>query len=124
MPTTDLLTRDMVDAAKKRIEEVDVPHAKILYDSEQPPLFIDVRRDEEWQQGHIRGAIHIFLDRLDNQIKQQCPDQNQVIILYCASGGRSAVATDYLQSLGYNNVKSMLGGYKAWKPMGFPTEPV
>ena len=122
MLNTADLTPDDIALAKTRIQEIDLAAAKELFDQNNSPIFIDVRLDAEWQQGHIKTAHHLCLDTLEEQIVQQFPEKNTAIILYCTSGNRSAVAADCLQHLGYTNTRSLIGGFRGWHSAGFPVE--
>ena len=83
---------------------------------------IDVREDSEWAAGHARGAQHMGKGVIERDIEQSVPDKNAELILYCGGGFRSALATDSLQKMGYTNVASMAGGWRAWQAAGGPTE--
>jgi rhodanese-related sulfurtransferase len=83
---------------------------------------IDVREDNEWQAGHAAGAQHMGRGIIERDIEQAIPDKQAELILYCGGGFRSALAADNLQRLGYTNVYSMDGGWKAWKESGAPVE--
>jgi len=81
---------------------------------------IDVREKEEWDEGHLPGALHIPRGFLEPRIEREIPDKNAPIVAYCAGGTRSAFAAKSLQELGYRNVASMAGGYGEWKNNGLP----
>jgi molybdopterin/thiamine biosynthesis adenylyltransferase/rhodanese-related sulfurtransferase len=83
---------------------------------------IDVREAEEFKQGHLPGATFIPRGFLELRIEDAVPDRNQEVILYCAGGSRSLFAAHNLQELGYNNVRSMYGGFQKWKESGFQIE--
>src|SRR3954451_17072224 len=84
------------------------------------PILIDVREKDEWTEGFIPGAIWIPRGFLEMRIEDQIPQTSSEIILYCAGGNRSALAARSLGELGYTNVKSMAGGFSAWKRAGLP----
>src|SRR5205807_238577 len=85
------------------------------------PLLVDVRERDEWDEGHIPGAIHIPRGSLESRIEQAVRDRGRELIVYCASGSRSAFAAKTLQELGYEQVSSLTGGFTDWKRNGFPT---
>ncbi len=81
---------------------------------------VDVREQHEWEAGHIPGAVHVPRGHLESRIEGVAPDRSQKIVLYCASGQRSALAADTLeQLLGYEDVSSMNGGFTLWKDRGY-----
>ena len=84
-------------------------------------LLIDVRDPDEWQEGHIPGAKNFSRGTVELEIEEAAPDLSTPIITHCGGGGRSALAAESLQRMGYKNVKSMAGGFKAWKAAGLPT---
>src|SRR6185437_4364540 len=83
---------------------------------------IDVRESGEWDGGHLPGARHVPRGYLESRIDAQVPDRSQHVILYCASGQRSALAANTLQELGFEHVESMTGGITLWKDRGYPVE--
>jgi rhodanese-related sulfurtransferase len=112
----------LVDDAKSRIREVTVEETRARLDAGDPVRLIDVREDNEWEAGHARGAEHIGRGIIERDIEQLVPDKEAELILYCGGGYRSALAADNLQRMGYTNVSSMAGGWKAWKESGAPLE--
>jgi molybdopterin/thiamine biosynthesis adenylyltransferase/rhodanese-related sulfurtransferase len=84
------------------------------------PIVIDVREKDEWTEGFIPGARWIPRGFLELRIEDQVPERTSEVILYCAGGTRSALAARALGELGYTNVKSMAGGFTAWKRAGYP----
>src|SRR5260370_42667876 len=79
----------------------------------------DVREKNEWDEGHIPGAVHVPKSFFEQWAEDRLPDKNKPTVLYCAGGVRSAMAADVLQKLGYTNVISMAGGFGRWKDSGF-----
>ncbi|MBX3297301.1 MAG: sulfurtransferase [Acidobacteria bacterium] len=110
----------VVEDAKSRIREVTV--AETLERIEAGALLIDVREDNEWQMGHATDAIHLGRGVIERDIVGQIPNKDKEIILYCGGGYRSALAADMLQKMGYTNVFSMAGGWKAWRDADAPWE--
>jgi rhodanese-related sulfurtransferase len=83
---------------------------------------IDVRESEEVERGLIPGAKHVPRGHLESRIEGAVPDRSQHVVLYCASGNRSALAAKTLEELGYENVESMTGGYTLWKDRGYKVD--
>jgi rhodanese-related sulfurtransferase len=111
---------EIVNDAKSRVKECDVAGALQLI--ERGAALIDVREDNEYAAGHASGARHLGRGVIERDIVAAIPDKNAVIVLYCGGGYRSALAADNLQKMGYSNVWSMDGGWKAWKEAGAPVD--
>ncbi|WP_430673505.1 molybdopterin-synthase adenylyltransferase MoeB [Lujinxingia litoralis] len=111
---------ELIERVKANIVETDTHAVRALQTSDDPTVIIDVREREEFVDGHIEGAEFIPRGQLDLKIESAVPNRDTPIVLYCAGGTRSALATRSLQELGYTNVKSMSGGFTAWKRSGFP----
>lgn len=105
----------LVDDAKSRIQEVTVEETRARKAANPKARLIDVREDHEWQAGHAAGAEHLGRGIIERDIETCVPDKSTELILYCGGGYRSALAADSLQKMGYTNVWSMAGGWKAWK---------
>jgi molybdopterin/thiamine biosynthesis adenylyltransferase/rhodanese-related sulfurtransferase len=106
---------------KSRIREVDP--AAVREQLNNGAVVIDVREPEEWGAGHIPGAKHVPKSYLETRIEGAVPDRSAHVVLYCASGNRSAWATrTMLEDLGYENVESMTGGFTLWKDRGYEVE--
>jgi len=114
--------RDLLHETKARIDEVDVERARELPDGGETPVFLDIREQDEWDEGHIPGAIHIPRGWLESRIEQAVPDRGRPIVAYCAAGNRSAFAAKTLEELGYTDVVSLAGGINDWKRHGYPIE--
>jgi rhodanese-related sulfurtransferase len=110
----------LADDAKTRIREVSAVDA--VQEQAKGAVLIDVRENEEFQREHAQGAIHLSKGVVELHIEDEVPDVAKPIICYCGGGSRSALAADNLQKMGYTNVASMAGGFKAWKNEGLPTE--
>ena len=110
----------IVDDAKSRVREIDVAGA--LERAKAGARLVDVREDNEWERGHAAGAEHMGRGVIERDIEQAVPDHDAELILYCGGGYRSALAADNLQRMGYTNVYSLAGGWKAWKDAGAPLE--
>ncbi len=111
---------EIAEDARSRVKEVSVGEA--LKRIENGANLIDVREDNEWNDGHAAGATHIGRGVIERDIVGKFPDKNKELILYCGGGYRSALAADNLQKMGYRNVLSMAGGWTAWKEANAPTE--
>lgn len=110
----------IVDDAKSRVKEVSVEET--LQRMQDGAKLIDVREDSEWESSHARDAEHIGRGVIERDIVGKFPDKHTELILYCGGGYRSALAADNLQKMGYTNVFSMAGGWKAWKEAEAPIE--
>jgi len=112
----------LVNDAKSRIREVTVDETQERMRSNNDVQLIDVREDNEWEAGHAAGSIHLGKGIIERDIETAVPDKSTELILYCGGGFRSALVADVLQQMGYRNVFSMAGGWKAWKDSGAPVE--
>ncbi len=110
----------LVADAKKNITEISPTDAAAKLKS-GGTVIVDVREKEEWDEEHIPDAIHLSRGMLELDIEEKVPDLNTTVICHCGGGGRSALAAESLQKMGYKNVRSMAGGFKAWKTVGLPT---
>ena len=112
----------LVNDAKSRIGEVTVDETRQRMLSDNGVRLIDVREDNEWEAGHAAGSLHLGKGIIERDIEATVPDKATEVILYCGGGYRSALAAAVLQQMGYTNVFSMAGGWKAWKDSGAPTQ--
>ena len=112
----------LVNDAKTRIREVTVTETKERMATDPNVKLIDVREDNEWADAHAAGATHLGKGIIERDIEATVPDKSSELILYCGGGFRSALVADVLQNMGYTNVFSMAGGWKAWKESGGETE--
>jgi rhodanese-related sulfurtransferase len=110
----------LVAEAKKKITEISPTEAAEKSKSGEA-VIIDVREKDEWDEEHIRNAIHMSRGTIELDIEEHVPNKNATIICHCGGGGRSALAAESLQKMGYKNVRSMAGGFKAWRAAGLPT---
>jgi len=110
----------LVDDARSRIRETDIAGYREM--AEDGLLLIDVREDNEWAAGHASGAVHMSKGTIERDIETQVPDRSTTLVLYCGGGFRSALAADALGKMGYTNVISLDGGWRAWKEAGLPVE--
>jgi phage shock protein E len=111
--------KQLVDDAKTRVREISAGEA--AREQAAGAVLVDVREDDEFAKAHAQGAMHLSKGVLELKIEEAVPDASKPIICYCGGGSRSALAADNLQKMGYTNVASMSGGFKAWKDAGLPT---
>ena len=109
---------NLVNDAKTRVREVSVAETQQRMRENKDAKLIDVREDNEWNAAHAAGAIHLGKGIIERDIERTVPDKDTELILYCGGGYRSALATDVLQKMGYRNVFSMAGGWRAWQEEG------
>jgi len=113
--------RDLLQQTRSEISEVDATQARELVES-QEPVVVDVREQDEWDEGHIPGAVHIPRGHLESRIERAAPDRSRQVLVYCSAGNRSAFAAKTLGELGYEDVVSLSGGFTDWKRNGFPVK--
>lgn len=111
---------ELVSEARKGIREVTIADVKPRLDRGDKFHLVDVREESEWAAGHLPGAIHLGRGIIERDIEARIPDTNAEIILYCGGGYRSALTAESLMKMGYHNVISMDGGFRAWKDAGYP----
>ena len=112
----------VVDDAKSRVREVSAADTQQRMRENSEAKLIDVREDKEWDAAHAAGAIHLGKGIIERDIETTVPDKDTELILYCGGGYRSALAADSLQRMGYTNVFSMAGGWRAWQESGGKVE--
>ena len=98
------------------------PKQASVLTTEKKAVIVDVRGDDEWNEGHIAGAIHIPLNQINDHLSELQPYKNSTIITQCRSGKRSLKALELLKTAGYNQVYSMDGGIQAWSEQGLATQ--
>ncbi|HKI69111.1 MAG TPA: rhodanese-like domain-containing protein [Verrucomicrobiae bacterium] len=103
----------LVNDAKTRVKEVSVDEARECLAKNPQAILMDVREDHEWQKEHAAQAVHLGKGILERDLEKMFPDHNAEIIMYCGGGFRSALTADAAQKMGYKNVSSLAGGYKA-----------
>src|SRR5680860_175021 len=114
---------DLIRNAKEQISEVDPREVHDMAQGGNGAVIVDVREQQEFEESHIPGALHVPRGHLESRIEGAERDRSQRVVLYCASGNRSALAAKTLQDeLGYENVESMTGGITLWKDRGFDVE--
>lgn len=112
----------LANDAKKRVREISIEQYKRLRETGEAGQLVDVREDSEWQKAHAAGAIHLSKGVIERDIEKTIPDKNAKLLLYCGGGFRSALAADNLQKMGYTNVTSLDGGWRAIEASGLPLE--
>src|SRR5436189_4125441 len=110
----------LVAEAKKNISEISPAEARQQTERGDAVL-IDVREDENFRDDHAKGAKHLNRGVIELEIEEQVPDVKTPIICYCGGGSRSALVVESLQKMGYENVRSMAGGFRAWKEAELPS---
>ncbi|MDA8300315.1 MAG: molybdopterin-synthase adenylyltransferase MoeB [Actinomycetota bacterium] len=111
--------RDLLSSARSRVVEVSPAQAAELL-KRPGAVALDVREADEFEQGALKGAVHIPRGFLEMQVGGRVPDRDRTLVVYCAGGVRSALAADTLAQLGYTDVVSMVGGFNRWKDEGLP----
>jgi rhodanese-related sulfurtransferase len=112
----------LAEEARKRIHEISVANALERLNEGEGARLLDVREDHEWAEGHAKGAEHLSKGIIERDIEKLIPDKGTELILYCGGGYRSALAAESLQRMGYYDVSSVAGGWRAWKEAGAPIE--
>jgi rhodanese-related sulfurtransferase len=104
---------DLVDEAKRQIEEVTPAQVRQMQDRKDNVLYLDVREPNEWNLGRIPQAVHLPRGNLESKVEAMI-DRAQKVVIYCARGNRSALAALTMKQMGYENVASMSGGIQGW----------
>ena len=112
----------LVDDAKSRVRQIDIEGYKQMVAAKAPHVLVDTREDREWEDGHVAGAVHLSKGIIERDIETKYPDKATELVLYCGGGFRSALAADNLQRMGYSNVISLDGGWRALKESGLALE--
>src|ERR1700704_5129679 len=107
-----------VQHAKSRVKEIDIEQYQKM--PREGHLLVDVREDREWAEGHAAGAVHMSKGIIERDIETRVPDPATTMVLYCGGGYRSALVADALERMGYRNVISLDGGWRAWNEAGPP----
>jgi len=110
----------LVESVRPRIRELTLDQAREHLKSNPDAVLVDVREDSEWNDGHAAEAVHLGKGILERDIEKAIPDPATEIILYCGGGYRSALAAEVAQHMGYKNVFSLIGGYKAMVAADWP----
>jgi rhodanese-related sulfurtransferase len=110
----------IVEEAKTRVKEISVTEYQRMLAAGEAGQLVDVREDNEWMAGHARGALHLSKGVIERDIETTVPDKNARLVLYCGGGYRSALAADNIQKMGYTQVLSLDGGWRAILEAGLP----
>ena len=119
---------DFVQAAKSCIKELSPHNLQAMTEQRDDLLVVDVRESSEHEQGHVKGALLIPRGILEaaadptypKHVPELSSGRQRPIVLYCATGGRSAMAAAVLQMMGYDEVYSLEGGFAGWEQSGMP----
>jgi len=111
--------RELLAQVKTEIDEISSIEAHERLESSDGSIFVDVRESDEWDEGHIPGAIYTGRGRLEQRIEGLVPDKARPLVVYCSAGSRSAFSAKVLEELGYSNVVNLAGGFSDWKRNGF-----
>ncbi|HZS92307.1 MAG TPA: rhodanese-like domain-containing protein [Chloroflexota bacterium] len=125
-----LTASQMLEEARRTVPEITASQARDRLERGEMDLLLDVRETDEWERGHIPGAVHAprgllewYADPSSPYAKPALTENREArIVVQCASGGRSLLAAQTLRQMGYPNVASMAGGFKEWSTHGFPVE--
>ncbi len=125
-----LTASQMLEEARRTVPEITASQARDRLERGEMDLLLDVRETDEWERGHIPGAVHAprgllewYADPSSPYAKPALTENREArILVQCASGGRSLLAAQTLRQMGYPNVASMAGGFKEWSTRGFPVE--
>lgn len=112
----------IVEDAKKRVKEITIDDYQRLLTTDDAGQLVDVREDNEWNAAHAKGAVHLSKGIIERDIETTFPDKQARLVLYCGGGFRSALTADSIQKMGYRNVLSLDGGWRAILSAGLPIE--
>ena len=110
----------LTNDAKTRVREISIDQARAWLLQNPKVMLLDVREDSEWSAGHAVEARHLGKGVLERDLEKLHPGMDSEIIMYCGGGFRSALACDAAQKMGYRNVFSLAGGYKAMLKANWP----
>ncbi len=110
----------LVNEVRPRVQEIDLGEARARLQQNPKAILMDVREDSEWQNRHATNAIHLGRGVLERDLEKMIPDRDAEIIMYCGGGYRSVLAAEVAARLGYRNVSSLIGGYKAMAQAQWP----
>ncbi len=113
--------RELLQQTRSEVSEIDATEARGRIESGES-VVVDVREQDEWDEGHIPGAVHVPRGHLESRIERLAPDTGRPVVVYCSAGNRSAFAAKTLAELGYEDVVSLAGGFTDWKRNGFPVQ--
>ena len=103
----------IVNEARPRVREITLEQARERLAANPAAVLLDVREDSEWRQSHVAGAVHLGKGLLERDLENKFPDSGTELLMYCGGGFRSVLTADVAQKMGYHNVTSIIGGYRA-----------
>ncbi|HEY0455479.1 MAG TPA: rhodanese-like domain-containing protein [Verrucomicrobiae bacterium] len=109
----------IVNEARPKVKELTLEQVRSRLQANPKAILLDVREDAEWTQGHAAHAKHLGKGVLERDLEKMFPDPQTEIIMYCGGGYRSILTADVAQRMGYKNVASLIGGYKALVQSGW-----
>ncbi len=112
----------LVNDAKTRVRETDITGYKEMVARGKKHVLVDVREDNEFNAGHVKGAVHLSKGTIERDVETKYPDKDAKLVLYCGDGFRSALVADNLQKMGYKNPISLDGGWRALEASGLELE--
>ncbi len=112
----------LAEAARSQVRETSAEELLARRARGEPFVLLDVREDHEWAAGHLPGAAHLGRGILERDVETRFPDPHTEIVVYCGGGYRSALAAQTLQTMGYDRVRSLAGGYRGWTEASRPLE--
>jgi rhodanese-related sulfurtransferase len=112
----------IVNDAKSRIREETAAEALERVNADPAAVLVDVREDDEWRAGHVKGAAHLGKGVIERDVEGAYPNKATELHLYCGGGFRSALAADNLQRMGYPHAISVDGGFRALRALGADIE--
>ena len=112
----------VVNEARPHVKELTIEQARARLAANPSAVLIDVREDDEWHNGHAAEAKHLGKGVLERDIEKVVPNPDAEVIMYCGGGYRSVLTCDVAQRMGYRNVASLIGGYKALVAANWPMQ--
>jgi rhodanese-related sulfurtransferase len=113
----------LVNEARPSVKEITLAEARERLDRNPKAVLIDVREDSEWQNGHALEAKHLGKGILERDLENLIRDPDTELLMYCGGGYRSILSAANARKMGYRNVFSIIGGYKAMVQAGWPMKP-
>ena len=110
----------LVNQERPHVKEIPIPQALLRLSQNPQLVLLDVREDHEWDKNHAQQAVHMGKGILERDLEKMFPDLDREIIMYCGGGFRSILTAAAAQKMGYRNVFSLMGGYKAMVESGWP----
>ena len=110
----------LVNEVRPKVKEINIDELRERLAQNPNLVLVDVREDTEWANGHATQAIHLGKGVLERDIEKAIPDPNHEVIMYCGGGFRSVLTADVAKRMGYRNVASLIGGYKALVQANWP----